>query len=176
MSNNHGEVRRHHRTGRSLAFCAIASLVAVGCGGGSALAARCGDVVTEDLDPTWTVHLLPGAATPQYMSDPPTSGPHFAAEPVTGTRHETLDDPLQMTVLEVGGVLLQYRPDDVTGTDLARLERLSNDAVVVAPDPTLPDAVVATAWVTKQSCEGIDIDSLATFIEEHGGSGPGIAG
>lgn len=159
-----------------IAFALVVALGVSGCGGDSPLAASCGDVVTEDLDPTWTVHLLPGAAAPDYLTDPPTSGPHFAAEPVTGVLTETLDDPLQVTVLEVGGVMLQYRPADLDDADRGRLERLGSDSVVVAPDADLPEAVVATAWATKQSCDGLDIDTLASFVEDHSGSGPGAPG
>lgn len=154
----------------------VASLLVAGCGGGSAIDASCGEVVTEELDPTWTVHLLPNAPDPEYLTDPPTSGPHYASEAATGVVAAPLDGAAQVTVLEVGGVLVQYRPDDLSGDDRGRIERLAEDGVVVAPAPDLPDSVVATAWVTKQSCEGVAVGELASFIAEHGGQGPAAAG
>lgn len=143
-----------------------------GCGGASPLEASCAEVVTEELDPGWTVHLLPGAPMPEFVTDPPTSGTHYSADPVTGALDQPLDPAAQVTILEVGGVLLQYRPADVGDDELGRLERLATDDVVVAPNPDLPDPVVATAWVTKQRCQGVDLDTLSAFAEEYLGSGP----
>ena len=37
----------------------------------------------------------------------------------------------------------------------------------------LPDPVVLTAWTTKQTCSGVDLDEVATFIGEQQGRGPG---
>jgi hypothetical protein len=150
--------------------------VAAACGGEGSLAADCDDVVTEELDPTWTVHLLPGAPEPGYLTDPPTSGPHYSAEPATGVVDEPLDDASQVTVLEVGGVLVQYRPADLSDSDRGRLVRLAEDGVVIAPDPDLPDPVVATAWQTKQRCQGVALDTLTAFISDQGGQGPAAAG
>jgi hypothetical protein len=146
------------------------------CGGEASLAADCAEVSAEELDPTWTVHLLPGAPEPEYLTDPPTSGPHYSAEPVTGVVDEPLDDPSQVTVLEVGGVLLQYRPADLSDEDRGRLLRLVRDGVVIAPDPDLGDPVVATAWTTKQRCEGVALDTLTSFITDQGGQGPAAGG
>ena len=161
---------------RRAALAASAALVVVGCGRGDSVAAGCDDVTTEDLDPGWTVHLLPTAPEPDYLTEPPTSGAHYASEPASGVLEAPLDRPSQVTVLEVGGVLVQYRPDDLDESGRGRLERLAEDGVVVAPNPDLPDPVVATAWTTKQACEGVALDTLAAFIEEQGGQGPGVEG
>ena len=47
--------------------------------------------------------------------------------------------------------------------------------VVVAPNPDLPDGaeVVATAWVTKQTCEAFDRGALEAFAQDQVGKGPG---
>lgn len=37
----------------------------------------------------------------------------------------------------------------------------------------LPDPVVLTAWITKQTCSGVDLDTAETFIEDQQGRGPG---
>ncbi|MEL7208172.1 MAG: DUF3105 domain-containing protein [Actinomycetota bacterium] len=154
------------------ALVVAATLVA--CGDGGSVSASCEEVVTEELDPGWTVHLLPSAEEPEYLTDPPTSGAHFAAEPVSGIADGPLDRPIQVTILEVGGVLFQYDPDELDDADVGRLERLADEAVVVAPGVDLPSPVVATAWVTKQTCDGVDLDTLTRFVEEQGGSGPGV--
>ncbi len=55
---------------------------------------------------------------------------------------------------------------------MARLRDLASDAVVVAPNPDLPDPVVATAWVFKQRCRSVDPAALERFIDERAGKGP----
>jgi hypothetical protein len=158
------------------ALLVVVALILGACGGGSRLEATCTDVITEELDPGWTVHLLPNAPEPEYVTDPPTSGPHYSATPVAGIVDAPLDDPSQVAVLEVGGVLVQYRPEALSGADRGRLERLAQDGVVVAPAPDLTDPVVATAWTTKQRCDGVALDSLTTFIADHGAQGPATSG
>jgi hypothetical protein len=163
---------RRRTISRPVLLVVGAALMIVACGGGGSLEADCGDVVTEELDPTWTVHLLPNAPEPDYLTDPPTSGAHYSAEPVSGVVDVALDRPSQVTILEVGGVLVQYRPNDVDESDRARLGRLVDDGVVIAPAPDLADPVVATAWRTKQACQGVALDTLTDFISDHGGQGP----
>ena len=78
---------------------------------------------------------------------------------------------MQVTALEGGMVLVQYR--DLSDDDVAALEDLGSDVVVVAPNPDLPEPVVLTAWITKQTCSGVDLDTVETFIREQQGRGPG---
>jgi hypothetical protein len=169
---------RHRRSllTRGLGPVVTVVLAVTACGGGSSLTAACDDVVDDELDPGWTLHLLPSAPEPEYLTEPPTSGPHYAAEPASGVVDEPLDRPSQVTVLEVGGVLVQYRPDDLSTDDRSRLERLIEDGVVVAPAPDLDDPVVATAWTATQRCQGVAIDALSAFVMDHAGQGPATAG
>jgi Protein of unknown function (DUF3105) len=140
------------------------------CGGDEE--ARCGPVTQEALDPSSGLHIVPGAEPPPYSSQPPTSGAHFSLEPPTGVQEEPLVEPMQVTVLEVGGVLLQY--GDLPASDVATLEGYADTpGVVVAPNPDLPEALVMTAWVTKQTCSGLDTDEVEDFIDEEAGRGPG---
>jgi len=154
----------------------VAGLIVTACGGQGSLSADCDDAVVEELDPTWTVHLLPGAPEPEFPTDPPTSGPHYAAEPETGVVEAPLSGTAQVTILEGGSALLQYRPDDLSDADRGRLERMAEDGVVIAPQPGLPDPVVATAWTTKQRCQGVALDTLTAFVDDYGGQGPASDG
>ena len=47
--------------------------------------------------------------------------------------------------------------------------------MIVAPNPDLPgDArVVATAWLTKQTCTRVDLPALRRFVTDRVGKGPG---
>ena len=111
-----------------LPAAALLLVALAGCGGGrSSSAGGCGDAVRERLDPTWTVHLVAGAEEPEFLSDPPTSGPHFATEPPTGAQEEPLDRPLQVSMLEAGQVLLQYDPAEVEAAEAEDAGRRHGD-------------------------------------------------
>ncbi len=126
----------------------------------------------EPLDQR-VVHVLPGAPSPDYRSDPPTSGPHTPNPEGAPVRDEPIAAPIQVGILEEGGVLLQHA--GLSGPQQEEVEALAGDGVVVAPADELPDGavVVATAWVTKQVCDGVDLEALRTFAEDHRDQGPG---
>lgn len=130
----------------------------------------CAPEVSEGLDASSSLHLLPGAPEPTYLSDPPTSGPHLSGPAPSGALGAPIDRPTQVQVLEQGGVLIQYR--DLDPGSVATLATLAGDDVVVAPNPGLASPVVATAWLTKLECEALDVDTLRRFIAEHRGEDP----
>ncbi|MDP9403864.1 MAG: DUF3105 domain-containing protein [Actinomycetota bacterium] len=138
----------------------------------TALRSACDTVVVEPLDPRSAQHLLPGAPVPSYAADPPTSGPHLSGGAVSGAQAEPLAGPVQVAVLEEGGVIVQYRPN-LPEEGKARLAELTGDKVVVAPNPALPDPVVATAWRHRLACRSVDLAALRAFISERAGKGPG---
>lgn len=139
------------------------------CGGSEETA--CGPVTREALDPNSGLHVLPDQSEPEFTTDPPTSGAHYSLPPPTGAVDEPIERPMQVTALEGGMVLVQHR--DLSEADVASLEELGSDVVVVAQNPDLPDPVVLTAWITKQTCSGVDLDTIESFIEEQQGRGPG---
>lgn len=158
----------------------VALLLLVSCGGGPGstgpgpdAAGRCGPDTEEPLDPTSVQHLLPGAPEPAYTSDPPTSGAHLPGAAPAGAQDGPVSRPAQVALLEKGGVMVQY--DGVTGAALRRLRALAGREVVVAPNPRLDDAVVATAWRHRLACTGAvgaALDALEAFIDAHEGNGP----
>ena len=141
----------------------------VACGDGASTA--CGPVTREQLDPNSGLHVLPDQDLPEYTTDPPTSGAHYSLPPPTGAVEDPIDRPLQVTALEGGMVLVQYH--DLPDADVRSLEELGSDVVIVAPNDDQSDPVVLTAWITKQTCSGVDLDEIETFIEEQQGRGPG---
>ncbi len=138
-----------------------------GAGGGSG---ACGPIRREALDPSFLQHVLTDEGV-VYTSDPPTSGPHQPTPPVEGVADAPLPKPVQIGVLERGDVLLQHGPD-LPARQITALEALAGDGVVVAPNPDLPEPVVATAWVYKRTCSSVDVDDLEEFIAERRGQGP----
>jgi hypothetical protein len=130
--------------------------------------------VREAFDPSSLQHVLPGGRVPQYLTNPPTSGPHVPGPKLSGVRTEALDKPTQVGVLESGSVLVQYR--DLDAAAIASLSSVAGDQVVVAPNPDLPDKVVLTAWVFKRTCSSVDTAAIGEFVTAHRGKGPGIDG
>lgn len=134
----------------------------------------CGPERREALDPGYTQHVLPGpsAAKAKYLTDPPTSGPHQPAPPISGVSPRPISKPVQVGLLEAGKVLVQYR--DLKAPDVTRLQALAGSNVVVAPAAELPggERVVATAWTFKRSCGTLDSASLKRFVTDHAGHGP----
>lgn len=161
-----------------LPHLAVATVLLVagvsGCGSGDAPSV-CRPAVREALD-TSLSHVLvqPGAPEPRYLTDPPTSGPHAPGLPPTGVISRSLSRPAQVGALEGGVVLLQHR--DLSADELRQLSELAGPQVVVAPNPDLPDRLVATAWLFKQTCSGVDLGVLRSFAAEHQGKGPGTDG
>lgn len=148
---------------------ALAGLAACGSEGAGA---GCGPIVRETLDPAYVVHVLGTETDVEYRSDPPTSGPHLPAPSVEGALEAPLPRPVQVGLLEQGDVLVQYDPAEVSGEDLADLEGLVADGVVLAPGEDLPAPVVATAWTAKRQCDAVDLDALREFVDERAGKGP----
>lgn len=142
------------------------------CGGDGASSGACAPVRREPLDRR-AVHVLPGAEETEYLTDPPTSGPHLATPSTSDVRDEPLDLAVQVGLLEEGRVLLQHT--GLSPTDRAAVEDLAGDGVVVAPAASLPEGavVIATAWVTKQVCAEVDVDLLQGFAAAHRDRGPG---
>ncbi len=143
--------------------CAVLAGSTVACGGGDE-AASCGPITVEPQDPNQG-HLLAGAQSPTFRTDPPTSGPHIAGLVVTGEMDRTPTGLEQVSTLETGAVIIQYRDAD----DRAALRGLAGDHVVVAPAPDLDSAVVATGWVRSMRCDGVDLDALEHFVDTVGG-------
>lgn len=146
-------------------------VVVAGCGGSDTRGSRgCGPVRREPLDPR-SVHLLPGAADPGYRTDPPTSGPHLPSPSTQAVRTDPISAPVQVGLLEEGGVVLQFRA--LSSTDRAALEGLAGDGITVAPaGGSDGPEVIATAWVTKQECEELDLGALRRFADDHLDRGP----
>jgi hypothetical protein len=130
----------------------------------------CAAAVTEPLDSTSFQHVI-GDAELIYQSDPPTSGPHKAGPVLGGVLDEPLTRPRQVGQLEAGGILLQHR--DLSPDELAALTSLAADDVAVVPNADLPSRVVATSWLHKQVCDGVDVAALQQFVTDHRGQGPG---
>jgi len=135
------------------------SAMATACGG-TAPAAACGPTTIDQLA-TDEGHLIANSSRPPtYQQNPPTSGPHIAGLVISGAQRRPLTGVEQVSTLETGAVVIQYRHV----ADRRALEALTGDGVTVAPQPVLPAAVVATGWQRTMRCDRVDIAALHQFI------------
>lgn len=141
---------------------AFSLITLAGCGGDSS--EGCSVPVREELDPSHLVHVTDPAIA-VYKTDPPTSGAHLATSAPGGLVRAALLPAVQITILERGDVLVQYRDP----ADLPALEGVVTNRIVVAPQPSLPDRVVVTAWTYKLTCQAVDIDAIVKFADAHAG-------
>ncbi len=151
----------------------VLAVLAAGCGSSSSTAS-CDPIIREELDPASSVHVLPTAADVDYASDPPTSGPHQPTPRIEGRQDEPLLRPVQVGIVEDGGILLQFDPDAFP--DPTEFDAIANDPVVVAPNPDLDDPIVLTAWTAKQTCGVLDAVAVQAFVDDRAGQAPGSDG
>ena len=127
--------------------------------------AACGTPFAERIDPGSSQHLLPGTPEPSYLSDPPTSGAHRLGNHATGALADPVERAVQVSMLESGEVLVQHR--GLSTSALRELESLAGNHVTVAPNPTLDEPIVATAWLWKMTCSRVDVGALRDFADTH---------
>lgn len=148
----------------------LGALSLAGCGGDSGSSSGCGQPFREPLHPGSLQHVIDGSKV-KYDTDPPTSGPHLFTPPARGAVDRQLLPAEQVTVLETGDVLVQFRDP----ADAAVVRSLRQTGVTVAPNKTLVKRVVATAWTYKLECGSVDSSALQKFIAAHKGQ-PAHAG
>ena len=158
---------------RPLGAGLAAGLLLSACGGSDD--AGCGPILTERLDPANAVHIIGGFDVDDFLTDPPTSGPHVATDKAGGVLDQPIPRANQVGLLEVGSILIQW--NGLEAADLELLESLANETdVVVAPNPDLDAPVVATAWLHSRTClsvDGLSIEQIAEFIDQRRGHSPG---
>ncbi len=134
---------------------------------------NCDSPFAEPIDPLSSQHVLPGGAEPKFSTDPPTSGAHKPGDYPTGVVYAPIEGGVQVTLLEQGEVLVQYR--GVSATTLTELQAFVDsdaDHVTVAPNPGLRSKIVATAWLWKMECRAFDDKALLNFVRDHQPSQP----
>ncbi len=154
---------------RAVPLCFVIGLIATACGSGDS--SGCAEL-REAEDQQSGRHVLSDAGL-VYLSDPPTSGPHASGASPTGALDSPLLAPVQVRILEGGGVVLQYE-DGVGADTVTLLESIASDTIVVAPaHGDLPSPIVATAWTWKLTCGEPDLERIREFADARRVDAPG---
>ena len=118
---------------------------------------------TKPLDPTSAIRLLPNAAGADLRRPiRRRRGRSSSGASVDPVSKEGLARPVQVGLLAQGKVLIQYSAS-ASPADVTDLEGLAGGDIVVAPNPTMADPFVATAWRTRQICPVLDLAALRQF-------------
>ena len=130
-----------------------------------------------DLPDEGSAHIPENADTPDYDTNPPTSGDH--AEPqADGAYAEKPDDKHTLHAVEHSRVAFQYSPELDEDEQLAVKGVFDADpfGMLLYPNPDMPFAVAATAWQQMIGCESYEgaatLDALRAFRDVYRGQGP----
>jgi hypothetical protein len=91
----------------------------------------------------------PGATSPSWNSDPPTSGPHYGETLVYGAYEDPVELGRVVHNLEHGAAFILYG-DEVPEATVARVETFygaHENGTILAPYPTLGEQIALGAWL-----------------------------
>lgn len=116
-------------------------------------------------------HLPPTAATPEYKTNPPTSGNHVNApyQQADGAYSEMPKELDIVHSLEHGRLEIQYSPDlpDDEQLELIGLYDTMYGAALLFPNENMPYEVAATTWTNLIGCNefkgAITLDAIRAF-------------
>lgn len=112
--------------------------------------------------------------TPDYNSNPPTSGPFADRHARCGVYRDQIPDHFQVASLHRGTVIINYEPGVVGSTReaLESIGRSIGSDVIVAPRPGLPSPVVVTAWTQLMELAAPDTEVIRSFWASFAQSAP----
>lgn len=117
-------------------------------------------------------HIAVGATHPEYNSNPPTSGWHYAQPATWGVHQDELPDEQLIHNLEHGGIWISYKDvDPTTKSELERIAR-SNQKVILTPRSKNDAPIVLASWGRSQKLEKFDRDAIINFIKANKNKSP----
>ncbi len=115
-------------------------------------------------------HLLGDTAPPvPYSSVPPSSGWHRSGQPSLGVLTDPATDPVLVSALEAGHVVVAYDPMRVEQATVDRLAELAQgdfvDRLTVAPYTTaMASPLAVVGWGVIRRCDELDEAVLSAFV------------
>jgi hypothetical protein len=126
--------------------------------------------------------LAPGGTSPQWNTDPPTSGPHYAVAAIFGEYDSELEIARVVHNLEHGGIFILYGEDvpDATLDELRSFYEAHKTGTIMAPLDRLGDRFALGAWVVDgdtdngflAKCTTFDENAVSTFFRSLQFRGP----
>jgi hypothetical protein len=137
-------------------------------------AASC--VLELDLEDEGNTHIPP-SETPEYGTEPPTSGDHDAVPQADGAYLTAPPERHFVHSMEHGRVVILYNPDLPEEDQLALKGVFDEDpeGMILAPYEQMPYDVAAAAWTNYLGCDSYGpetLDAIRDFRDEFRGNGP----
>jgi hypothetical protein len=132
-----------------------------------------------DLPEEGHTHIPPTAPTPEYETNPPTSGNHVEPpyQQADGAYKEMPQEIDFLHSLEHGRIEIQYSPDlpESAQLELIGLYDTMYGATLIFPNSNMPYEVAATSWRNLLGCNeykgDITLDAIRDFAKQRWGHG-----
>jgi hypothetical protein len=143
-------------------------------------AAEAGCDLRLGLPDEGNTHLEPDAKTPNYRTNPPTSGNHVTTplQQADGAYAQTPELIEFVHSIEHGRIEIQYGPD-LPETDQLALKGVFDESpsgMLMFPNPSMLYEVAATAWTQLMGCKKYEgaktLDAIRDFRDRFRGRGP----
>lgn len=137
-------------------------------------ASAAGTGVIVDYPIQGQTHIPEGSPHPQYNSNPPTSGWHYATPADWGVYDEVLPDETVVHNLEHGGIWISYRDPGDTATSSALKTIMSGfkDHVILTVRPANDSLIAVAAWGHLLKLDKVDTQAIINFISLYIYKGP----
>ncbi len=156
----------------------IGILAVIGAGYGLVILSRQGGIgkdtnaLGQKFSDQGQQHIAVGATHPEYNSNPPTSGWHYAQSANWGVYQTELPDEQLIHNLEHGGIWISYKDiDDAAKTALEKIAE-SRSKVVVAPRAKNDAPIVLASWGRLQKFQTLDEQGILNFIKANSNKSP----
>ncbi|MDP3948840.1 MAG: DUF3105 domain-containing protein [bacterium] len=119
-------------------------------------------------------HIPVGTFHPEYNSNPPTSGSHYAKEAEWGVYQNELPDEQLIHNLEHGGIWISYKPN-ISPAIKIKLESIGNrykKAVIVAPRAKNDSMIALASWGRLEKLDTLDEAEIINFIDANKNKSP----
>jgi hypothetical protein len=133
--------------------------------------AGCSDVESHDIEGQEHVDV-----TPQYETNPPTSGNHLQTPASPGFFEEAVDPGALVHNMEHGQIIFWYDPeapqDTIDALEAVVDQEFESSIAVPWDEVESPYTFSMTAWGASQHCREVSQTVVDSFREEFQGKGP----
>lgn len=129
---------------------------------------------TTDFDIVSREHIASGTNGAGYISNPPTSGPHWPAPAKSGIYDKELADEQIIHNMEHGHIVIGYKPDasDEVKSKLKEIVESDNWKVVLMPRSKNESMIALSAWGRVLNMNDLDTAKVEDFIKTYRNRGP----
>lgn len=114
-------------------------------------------------------HILSGASHPDYNSNPPTGGWHYAAPAQTGIYDKEFPDEEIVHNLEHGHIWISYRPDLAADQveKLAEIAQSYGSRIIITLRAKNDSPIAVVAWQYLLKMDSVDEEQIRNFVKAH---------